>query len=1579
MRQSFLGFLSFPLGATIGWMALISTPQARAVTITEIHYNPPGTSSGLEFVEVCNEAPTVADVSAWSFSEGIDFTFAPGTWIPGNGYMVVCANLTVFQGVYGTSIPVAGAFTGKLDSSGETLVLTNNGGGEVVRIKYSDRGKWPSIPAGTGHTLSLKRPHLDPAEPENWAPSHEVGGTPGRINFNAGGVEESELISLGETWNYKKGTAEFSSPVDDWKQLSFTSSGWLQGASGFGYGDNDDATVLADMLNGYWSVAARKVFTMTQAKLDSFDLLVLGVNFDDGFVAYLNGAEVARAFMPGVPGTPVPFDTPAQSHEAGAEEPFEIPKSLLKPGQNVLAIQGHNTVLTSSDFSLAPRLLARRLLSPEGSAAMRVVVNEFFARTAQGRWVELMNTGSQAADLSGYFLTDNPDDLSRYALPGGTSIPPGGFLVLSESQTGLNFATAEVRIFLTRPDLLQVVAGEILENTPADGLPASRAGHSDARFPDGRGPFGFARAPTPGAPNVLEVSHDIVINEIMYNPPAGNLPGEYIEMYNRGASPVQLEGWSLTKGVSFTFPAGATIASDGYVVVAQNPAGIESAHAITGVFGPWSGTLANSGENVRLVDATGNVVNEVRYHDGGRWSPWSDGGGSSLELIDPRQDNSLATAWDASDESAKAAWSAITYSGPYSPDGDSEMHFLLLDAGAVLLDDVSVKRTGSPTEYIPNGGFEADTSPWLLQGTHEPSRRITTDAHSGAACLELNATDGGDNGVNKIETDTAPAMPSGNYTVSFWTRWIRGSSKIMTRADSHTGASLSRVHQLTLPAALGTPGKENSVTAALKASSPGGNLGPVIGDVVQSPVAPGAGNTVTVKARAQDGDGVLTLALNYRTGGRGDGTFTSEPMYDDGAHGDGAAGDGLYSGTLPAQPFGTLVLFYLEGTDGAGQGRRFPVEAPARTLLYGVENRANSRLYTARLNMDQENESELRGRLLHSDKLVDGSFVFNDEEIYYNVGLRYHGSPWNRPPDPKMFRVRFNEDRLFVHNLKSVNLSRYGTAQNEGTAYLCVQSTSTPTSPGPAGDYFYASVYHNTAFHAQMAIVETVDSRYAQKWFPGDGEGYIFKIPGRRYLDDNGSMSGVDWTTFGYRGSMSNFEYERYRWYFIPGSRQVEDRWNDLVALCSLMDTSRTPVSQFDAQITSILDVEQFLRVIAARTLHDDWDCIGIGNGQNAYIYFAPIEGRWKFLPWDMDHTFGNIAAKLFPEGSEAQISRLVQRPVFRRVYLRIMEELLQTAWDPNYIGPYLTQTQSVMGGDGSGILNFINSRRSSVVSQIPANVVFKATNIGTFAIPSDWSGEYVSSNTQERLRGTAPTRFAELAFVRNEEQLSLPITWIGTTTWSVLIPIQGGENRFEVLGFNDNGALLGSFSFRVLSATGWLPPIVTDVAPKSGKADGGTQVTITGDQFQSGARVFFGSAEATQVSVASLNEIRATTPAGTGKVAVRVTNLDSQSNELPSAFEYLLPVTFVRGDPSLDGRVDISDPIKILGYLFLGDNISCLDAADFENNGVIDISDPIAELNFLFASGAGPAAPYPGPGEDLETPADRLDCAKGL
>jgi len=85
----------------------------------------------------------------------------------------------------------------------------------------------------------------------------------------------------------------------------------------------------------------------------------------------------------------------------------------------------------------------------------------------------------------------------------------------------------------------------------------------------------------------------------------------------------------------------------------------------------------------------------------------------------------------------------------------------------------------------------------------------------------------------------------------------------------------------------------------------------------------------------------------------------------------------------------------------------------------------------------------------------------------------------------------------------------------------------------------------------------------------------------------------------------------------------------------------------------------------------------------------------------------------------------------------------------------------------------------------------------------------------------------------------------------------------------------------------------------------------------------------------------------------------------------------FIRGDVNLDGRIQLSDAVLVLHYLFGRTTLPCLDAADYDDNGKLQITDPIGILLWLFSGGKPPVPPRGEPGPD-PTP-DNLTCEKGL
>jgi uncharacterized repeat protein (TIGR01451 family) len=164
---------------------------------------------------------------------------------------------------------------------------------------------------------------------------------------------------------------------------------------------------------------------------------------------------------------------------------------------------------------------------------------------------------------------------------------------------------------------------------------------------------------------------DVVIHEIMYHPPhtaaqAEDTGREWIELFNRGTNAVNLHQWRLTRGVEFTF-SNVTLPAGGYLVVAASKTNFLAAYpSATNVVGDWTGRLSNSDDELSLLNSAGEEVDAVDYADSGEWAVrarqsldayglrgWDwlaphDGGGNTLELINPAMPNEYGQNWSAS-------------------------------------------------------------------------------------------------------------------------------------------------------------------------------------------------------------------------------------------------------------------------------------------------------------------------------------------------------------------------------------------------------------------------------------------------------------------------------------------------------------------------------------------------------------------------------------------------------------------------------------------------------------------------------------------------------------------------------------------------------------------------------------------------------------------------------------------------------------------------------------------------------------------------------------------------------------------
>lgn len=172
-------------------------------------------------------------------------------------------------------------------------------------------------------------------------------------------LAQTPLVNHGDIWRYRLGT---NAAQANWQTASDASldASWLSGPGGIGYGDGDDATnIQSGMSNKCTTVYLRRVFSVG-SPVDEAARLSLTMDYDDGFVAYLDGVEIARGNTTNGVGSPVVFNATTGSHEASAGSGGNPPTtfdlgavgSRLAVGNHVLAIHGINQNLTSSDLSL---------------------------------------------------------------------------------------------------------------------------------------------------------------------------------------------------------------------------------------------------------------------------------------------------------------------------------------------------------------------------------------------------------------------------------------------------------------------------------------------------------------------------------------------------------------------------------------------------------------------------------------------------------------------------------------------------------------------------------------------------------------------------------------------------------------------------------------------------------------------------------------------------------------------------------------------------------------------------------------------------------------------------------------------------------------------------------------------------------------------------------------------------------------------------------------------------------------------------------------------------------------------------
>ena len=1366
-----------------------NTTRDSVVVFNEIHYHPAGNNDTLEYVELYNQMAVNVDLSNWRI-DGVDFDFPEGTVIDARSYLTIAKVPANYAGALGP-------YNGTLSNSGETLRLINNnrafrttaGAGPtgaisdslesrriMDEITYGDTYPWPFSPDGSGSTLAKIDPATGSAHPQNWTHSTAINGTPGAANVQAivptislneldastSPAFQLEIHNHGALPTALGGMVisssnalhnDYTLPASSLASGTFTTINAT--ALGFTPDDNDrlflftagktaliDAGRVDDRLKGRSPDGIGRWFNPDTATFGSAN----SFTFEDAIV-------INEIFYHAYPVRPT-SGTPPTYTNVQVMDFDQVWRYNLDAGTGGLSTGWEDTVHTVDDISWSQ---GPGLLGFETSVLAEPILTNITRKSKIPYYFETEFTYNDPAAVGQivfeHYIDDgavfylNGEEIVRYNMDDGpiTPITPG--------DTVPNATLMPLTV--SNPNILQGsnrLSVEIHQSsaTSSDLVLGVRAS--------------LRKIETPGIPPTPYLERD----------------EEWLELYNRGASTIDLSTWEINGGINYNFPAGTMLDPGDSLVVANDATALAQKHPGITIVGDYSGGLGNGGDYLVLKDSNGNPADEVTYFDGGKWHGQADGGGSSLELRDPDADNSVAGAWAPSDEANRSNWQTFTYEGVAVNDGIGnnayhEFLIALLDAGEFLLDDVSVVENGS-LEFIQNGDFEGDTlgstaNKWRAVGTHgsHGNTVVVTDPEDGSnQCLHVVSTGPTEDKHNKLETTFASServVPGRSYRITFRAKWLTGSNQVNTRLYFNF---LQKTHLLPVPTIWGTPGAINSTSAP--------NSGPTLSELCHSPVVPNSGQATTVTVSANDPEGINTLTLRYSVNG---GSFQSTAMTSN--------SDGTYSGTIPGQSGSAIVRFYVEASDSASASSLFPAAGSDGGAFYKVQDNYADKTglrHNFRIIMSNRDRSFL---FLNTNRMSNDRFpvtVIEDEtKVYYDVGLRLKASGFGRNQSGHYgFNIRFQPDHRFRGVHQSISVERSPNLKEILAKHLMNRAGGSYAS-------FYDDVAHIiTPTTGDRGVGLLSMTRHTGTFFDGlfpDAEDTGTLFNHELLYNPNGTNGGTEGLKIGFPYNHNGGRYdledrgldkEPYRWGFQIRSARGRDDYSPLIALNQAMELSGTDL---EAALVDIIDVDQWMRTFAMMSLNGTDDVYSRIWEHNFRYYVRPTDQKIIIFQWDLDRSF-NLGTTSSVTPNRNSVRKIFAIPRYRRLFDGHLNDLIETTFNRTYTTSWASHFTTLTGDNLNGLPGYISSRATHVENRLPSQIPFVITTNG--------GNDFSVADSAVDLAGNG---WIDVFTIEINDVL-YQVTWTDDDSWQVTAPISIGPNVLTVKAYNNQGLEVG-------------------------------------------------------------------------------------------------------------------------------------------------------------------------------------------
>lgn len=600
---------------------LVPGPQPInvSVRVVGVDFSPSSGNQAEEYICLTNTLPAAVDISDWRLEGAVRHRFAPGTVIRSNNVLYLSPDVNAFRARAtgprgGLGLFVQGNYQGQLSARGEVVRLVDVYGNVRQSFEY------PGAPSPAQQYLRISEIMYRPA------------ALPGNTN-TADAFEFIELANISPTVTLDLAGIRFVNGIE----FNFTGSAVTSLPPG--------ARVLV--------VHSLPAFTARYGPVPNVAGEFAGTLENNGERLQLidaRGEEILdfsynNAWYPITDGPGFSLVVPEANLSAPPENWGSAAHWAPSP-----VVDGTPNV-------------------PDGfwTAFYPIKINEVLSRSdvpPPTDSIELFNPDSDPVDISGWYLTDDFRTPLKFRIPNDTVLAPHGYRVFTEADfnaggNGFALGSDGDAVWLFSAD----GAGRLTGYHHGFSFGAAENGVTFGRhvLSTGEEKFVAQSASSLGGNNVGPRVGPVVINEIHYHPPdsangSDNSADEFIELLNISGATVSLfdpavaaNTWRLSGGVDYTFPAGQSIAPNEFILLVNfDPANSSQAAAFRArfgvgagvrLFGPYSGQLANDGEDVELKKPTTPLpagvpyvlVDKVSYRDAAPWPAGADGTGLSLQ------------------------------------------------------------------------------------------------------------------------------------------------------------------------------------------------------------------------------------------------------------------------------------------------------------------------------------------------------------------------------------------------------------------------------------------------------------------------------------------------------------------------------------------------------------------------------------------------------------------------------------------------------------------------------------------------------------------------------------------------------------------------------------------------------------------------------------------------------------------------------------------------------------------------------------------------------------------------------------